>query len=677
VSSAPLRPGIARGLYPERSEPSQGWLDRGVERLLGALTRCGLRLPGRWRGFAKAVHGHGARLEGLSEAQLSQRIRTLRLALAQRGLAAEVVAPTFAAIREVSRRTLGVAHYDVQLRAGWAMVNGRLAEMETGEGKTLAATLPAATAALAGIPVHVISVNDYLVQRDADAMGPIYRALGLSVGAVTESMTQPAERQAAYACDVTYVTGKQVAFDYLKDGLQRRHQKSRLAEHIAHLRGDPAAQQQLLLHGLCFAVVDEADSVLIDEARTPLILSGPAGPSSPGGPGGPSDLEASYRQAIELASALEEGPHFCLDARKQSLEFTEQGQQRLEELAAPLEGFWSGPNRREEWVEKALRALHLFLPDRHYLVRDGKVEIIDQPTGRAAPDRSWERGLHQMIEIKEDCELSPERETLARISYQQFFRRYLRLSGMTGTAREVAGELGSIYRLNTQTIPTRLPVRRRSLGTRLFAGSEARWEAVVERLCELQQSGRPVLVGTGSVEASEHLGALLAERGLPHRLLNARQDEQEAEIVAEAGRRGRITVATNMAGRGTDIGLGPGVVESGGLHVIATQRSEARRIDRQLFGRCGRQGDPGSYEEILSLEDDSLAGFFPAGIQRFLADQCAADRCAASASAAGWMKLLTRVPQWVEERKHAQVRGGLVAMEEYLGQLLAFSGSGE
>ena len=375
---------------------------------------------------------------------------------------------------------------------------------------------------------------------------------------------------------------------------------------------------------------------------------------------------------MALASALEEGSDFCLQARKQTLEFTQRGRQRLEQLAAPLEGLWSGPKRREEWVEKALRALHLFLRDRHYLVRAGKVEIIDQPTGRAAPDRSWERGLHQMIEIKEGCELSPERETLARISYQQFFRRYLRLSGMTGTAREVASELWSVYRLNPITIPTRLPLRRRSLGTRLFASSDAKWDAVVERVGELQRIGRPVLVGTCSVAASEHLGALLTERGLPHRVLNARQDDQEAAIVAGAGRRGRVTVATNMAGRGTDIRLGPGVVESGGLHVIATQRSEARRIDRQLFGRCGRQGDPGSYEEILSLEDDSLGGFFPAGLQRFLLD-----RCAASATPAGWLKLLTRVPQWVEERRHAQVRQGLLAMEEYLGRLLAFSGPGE
>ncbi len=638
-------------------------MDRCVDRLLGALTRFWLLFPRRRRRFVNAVHEHGAGLEGLSEAELSQRIQQLRQALAREGLSDEVVAPMFAAIREVSRRTVGVAHYDVQLQAGWAMVNGRLAEMETGEGKTLAATLPAATAALAGIPVHVISVNDYLVQRDADAMRPIYHALGLSVGTVTERMKKAAERQAAYACDVTYVTGKQVAFDYLKDGLQRRHQKSRLAGHIARLRGDPAPQQQLLLRGLCFAVVDEADSVLIDEARTPLILSGPAGSS---------DWGATYRQAMDLASALEQGSDYRLQPRKQTLEFTQRGRRRLEELAAPLAGFWTGPNRREEWVEKALRAQHLFLRDRHYLVRAGKVEIIDQPTGRAAPDRSWESGLHQMIEIKEGCELSPERETLARISYQQFFRRYLRLSGMTGTAREVASELWSVYRLNPIPIPTRLPVRRRSLGTRLFASADAKWDAVAERVRELQRIGRPVLVGTCSVEASEQLGALLTERGLPHRVLNARQDDQEAAIVAGAGRRGRITVATNMAGRGTDIRLGPGVIESGGLHVIATQRSEARRIDRQLFGRCGRQGDPGSYEEILSLEDDSLGGFFPAGLQRFLVD-----RCAASATPAGWLKLLTRAPQWVEERRHAQVRQGLLAMEEYLGRLLAFSGPGE
>lgn len=663
MSSPTWRPGISQGFYPERSERSEGWVDRAVERLRGGFARLWQLLPNRQRGFVDAVHRYGVALEGVSEAEFSQRIQQLRHALIRKGLSHEVVAATFAVIREASQRTLGIAHYDVQLQAGWAMVNGKLAEMETGEGKTLAATLPAASAALAGIPVHVISVNDYLVVRDADAMRPIYQLLGLTLGTVTQSMTNSDERRAAYACDITYVTGQQVAFDYLKDGLLRQNRSSRLAPHIARLRGDPTSQR-LLLRGLCFAVVDEADSVLIDEARTPLILSGPAGPN---------DCSATCRQAMDLASALEEGCDFRLHPRRQALEFTRQGQQRLEQLAAPLAGLWSGPNRREEWVEKALRAVHLFLRDRHYLVRGGKVEIIDQPTGRAAPDRSWEQGLQQMIELKEGCELSPERETLARISYQQFFRRYLQLSGMTGTASEVASELWSVYQLNPITIPTRLPVQRRSRGTRLFATSEARWDAVAERVREFQQIGQPVLVGTCSVEASEHLGALLAERGLPHRVLNARQDGQEAAIVAEAGRRGRITVATNMAGRGTDIQLGPGVTESGGLHVIATQRSEARRIDRQLFGRCGRQGDPGSYEEILSLEDDPVAAFFPPPIRRFLVA-----RCSGTAALHGSVaKLLTRLPQWAEERRHARIRRSLLAIEEYLGQLLAFSGPGE
>jgi preprotein translocase subunit SecA len=459
------------------------------------------------------------------------------------------------------------------------------------------------------------------------------------------------------------VTSKQVAFDYLRDGLERRRQKGRLALRIARLKREPQTTQ-LLLRGLCFGIVDEADSVLIDEACTPLILSGPAAKG---------DSSETYRQAVHLARALEGGADFRLHAREGRVEFTERGRQRLEELAARLEGVWSGPRRREEWVDKALRALHCFARDQHYLVRNDRVEIIDQPTGRTAPDRSWERGLHQLIEIKEGCDLTPERETLARIGYQQFFRRYLRLSGMTGTAREVAGELWSVYRLNTLVIRPRLPMRRRSWGTRVFLSQESKWKAVVARVRELQGLGRPVLVGTCSLAASEELSARLTAAGFPHRVLNARQDADEAAIVAQAGRRGRITVATNMAGRGTDIGLGPAVSKNGGLHVIATQRGEARRIDRQLFGRCGRQGDPGSYEEMLSLEDGPVELFYPGGIRSFLAR-----RIGPGGTLRGRLgKLLTGAPQWAEERRYARVRGSLMALEEYLSDLLAFSGPGE
>ena len=663
MSSEVLRPGIARGFYPERADTSWGWLDRTVHDVQGAVARRLHALPRRLDRFVRTVGQHGEALAGESEAKLAQRSRALGLALVREGLGDDLVARSFALVREVAQRTVGMTHYDVQLGAGLAMIHGMLAEMETGEGKTLAATLPAATAALAGIPVHVISVNDYLVQRDAEAMGPIYAALGLSVGAVTERLRDPVARRAAYACDITYVTSKQVAFDYLRDGLERRRQKGRLALRIARLKREPRTAQ-LLLRGLCFGIVDEADSVLIDEACTPLILAGPAGRS---------DSNETYRQALRLARALEAGADFRLRAREGSIEFTERGRQRLEELAAPLADVWSGPRRREEWVDKALRGLHCFVRDQHYLVRDGRVEIIDQPTGRAAPDRSWEQGLHQLIEIKEGCDLTPERETLARISYQQFFRRYLRLSGMTGTAREVAGELWSVYHLNTLVIRPRLPVRRRSWGSWVFPTQESKWQAVVARVRRLQKLGRPVLVGTCSLAASEQLSARLTAAGFPHRVLNARQDANEAAIVAEAGRRGRITIATNMAGRGTDIGLGPGVTENGGLHVIATQRAEARRIDRQLFGRGGRQGDPGSYEEILSLEDEPVKLFYPAGILSFLTR-----RIKAGGALRGLCgKALTRAPQWAEERRYARVRNGLTALEEYLSDLLAFSGPGE
>ena len=660
-STSALRPGIAGGVYPERRAGREGWLDRVASSVEGsvALWRDGSRR--KLERLVGSVQRHAAELANGTDATLAARVEDLHRRLRREGLTEPLIAHSFALVREVAQRTVGMAHYDVQLMGGWAMTMGMLAEMDTGEGKTLTATLPACAAALAGIPVHVISVNDYLVQRDAEAMGPIYRALGLSVGTILEREKDWAARRAAYQCDVTYVTSKQIAFDYLRDGLERRSRRGRVPLGVERLRRERPLADRLLLRGLCFAIVDEADSVLIDEARTPLILSGP---------GGSADQQKVYRQAVQLAGALEAGADFRLVAREARVELSERGRERLGELAQPLEGLWTGPRRRTEWVERALAALHLFQRDRHYLVRDGKVEIIDQPTGRVAPDRSWERGLHQLIEVKEGCDLTSERETVARISFQQFFRRYLRLAGMTGTAREVAGEIWSVYRLHTLAIPTRRPVRRHACGTRLFTTERPKWEALVESVHHLHRHGRPVLVGTCSVAASEHLSRLLSARGLPHQVLNARQDAHEARIVAEAGQPGHITVATNMAGRGTDIRLGPGVAERGGLHVIATQRNEARRIDRQLFGRCGRQGDPGSFEAILSLEDEREQAYYPTGILRLVAR---------TARPGAPIKrrvddLLTSLPQRAEERRHARIRRNLVQLEEYLEDLLAFSG---
>jgi len=663
VPEALLRPGAAGGSYPERRDEPAGPVSHAVHLLHGEWVRRRAGRGGALRRFAAEVEARGAALEAASEQQLQRQTRELRVRLAGHGLGEPLLVESFALIREVARRTLGTPHYAVQLMGGWVLARGMLAEMETGEGKTLTATLPACTAALAGIPVHVISANDYLVERDAESMAPLYRALGLTVGTVTEQDNDDARRRAAYACDVTYGTAKTVAFDYLRDRLARGRERGDLAQRVRRLQGESDAEP-LLLRGLCYAVVDEADSVLVDEARTPLILSGQADSE---------DHRRVYRRALRLARSLEEDEHFRLDRRERTARLTEAGDKRLEQLCQPLGGLWSGPRRRAEWVLRALSAEHLYLRDRDYIVRDDAVEIVDPLTGRPSADRSWEQGLHQLIELKERCPFTPEHETRARISYQQFFRRYLRVSGMTGTAREVARELWSVYGLATVRIATRLPGRRRDLGTRVFADSEARWRAVRDRVEALAREGRPVLVGTASVEASEHLSRLFADRGLPHQVLNARQDAEEAAVVARAGEPGRVTVATSMAGRGTDVKLPPGVADRGGLHVIVTQRAEAGRIDRQLHGRCARQGDPGSFEAILALEDEAVALSYPAPLRAWLRRWLPGQR-----PAPAWLgRLLTRIPQRAEEQRTARLRRALVHLEDGLGDLLAFSGPGE
>jgi preprotein translocase subunit SecA len=401
--------------------------------------------------------------------------------------------------------------------------------------------------------------------------------------------------------------------------------------------------------------------VLVDEARTPLILS-----RSIEAPG----LEEISHQALEIAASLEEGRDFAIDRRQRSVQLSEEGERRIALCAKSLEGVWTGARRRGELVRQAIQATQLFIRDDHYLVREGKVEIIDANTGRAMPDRSWEAGLHQMIEVKEGCEATGLKETLARISYQDFYRRYLRLGGMTGTAREVVGELWSVYGLRAVRIQPRLPVQRRDQGQRVFATAEETWAAVGERVAELAGSGRPVLIGTQTLASSEELSLRLSASGCDHQVLNARQDREEADVIGGAGEKERVTIATNMAGRGTDIKLGDGVAALGGLHVIAAELSPARRIDRQLYGRCARQGDPGSYEIFLSLEDpivvDSASPRLRAALQRRLVS-------ASSPWPAVARIWLARIQRRIE-RGHARARRSLLKMEESLKQTLAFGG---
>jgi len=660
MSSVTASSTLPTGAYPERLERPPGALDRLATRLIGPLARWARQRRVRAARLVPFVAEHGRALDGVSDRALREAAQALRPALRRDGFSEDLVARVFALVREAAWRTLEQRHFDVQLIGGQVLLAGMVAEMDTGEGKTLTATLAASAAALAGIPVHIVTVNDYLASRDAAWMGPIFRALGLQVGTVVHGMAPP-ERRAAYGCDVTYCTNKELAFDYLRDRIVLRGRPSRLQLQLERLVSGEARAARLVLRGLHFAIVDEADSVLVDEGRTPLIISAP----------GSSAEQRLYETALGLADQLVADADFTVDTVERSVRLTPGGLARLDELAAPLGGAWAGRLRREELARLALVARRLFHRDRHYLVRDRRVQIIDEYTGRLMPDRSWERGLHQLIEVKEGVAVTAPHETLARISYQRFFRRYLRLAGMTGTAREVAGELWAVYGLPVVRVPTNRPSRRMIQPERVYRSAEARWVAVVERVRALHAAGRPVLVGTRSVEASEELAARLAAAGLPHRVLNARQDVEEAQIIAEAGQPGRITVATNMAGRGTDIRLAPAVVELGGLHVIATERHDAGRIDRQLFGRCGRQGDPGTAEALVSLDDDLVRSH--GGVWRRLVRPGGQSSSRPSLLAG----LAVRQAQRAAERAHGRMRRDLLRFDQQMDSTLAFSGPGE
>jgi len=662
--SVALKTGVVGRLYPEREEPRLKKAERFAATLGGLFAPFVRPRAKDFKGIVKDVHSHGAAMKDWTDHQILEESKELRPRLRREGFRQALVARAFALIKEVARRRVGMEPFDVQLMGGWVLLNGMVAEMETGEGKTLTATLPACTLALAGVPVHIITVNDYLAQRDADWMGPIYEALGLSVGTIVHGK-EPGAKRAAYRCDVTYCCNKELAFDYLRDRIVLWDRPSPIRFQVERLYGESSRVNRLLLRGLHFAIVDEADSVLIDEARTPLIISAEE-----------SGLynEKVYQHAIGYAKGLVQQQDYTIPSGERRVEITARGRARIRDFDWTEAEFQANEEQREELIRQALTALHLFSRDKHYLIKDEKIQIIDEYTGRLMPDRSWERGLHQLLESKEGCEVTRRRETKARISYQRFFRRYLRIAGMTGTAREVAGELWSIYRMRVVSVPSNRPLKRKTLPDRIYATAEKKWNAVMERVTEFHATGRPILVGTRSVEASEHLEGLMTAAGLPHRVLNARQDKEEAEIVADAGQRGRITVATNMAGRGTDIRLGEGVAELGGLHVIATERHEAGRIDRQLFGRCGRQGDPGSGEAILSLEDE-LIEVYTGRITRRLVKAILGKPGGLTAR---WIaRGLFRRGQRSAEEQHARMRHDLLKMDEQMGQSLAFSGRQE
>ena len=648
---------------PEREEKHSGPLDDILRGISGGLLQLRHHRVKRLPAFTSRVEHYGKILVSLNDAALTAEAGRLRKNLHKEGFKNEHVACAFALIREVAARTVGMRHFHTQLIGGWVLLKGMVAEMETGEGKTLTATLAAGTAALAGIPVHVITVNDYLTARDAQWMAPVYQALGLTVGCLVHDMT-PEDRRSAYACDVTYCTNKEITFDYLRDWIVLEGRANPLRLQSESLYGDGARINRLLLRGLHFSIVDEADSVLIDEARTPLIIS------KTSDSGGEREF---MEQAMVIADGLARDADYRIDEVSRKVELTDAGKRRVQEQVRPMGPLWTGSVRREEVVRLALTARHLFRRDEQYLVRDGKVQIIDEFTGRVMADRSYERGLQQLIEIKEGCEMTRQPETTARISYQRFFRRYLHLSGMTGTAREVRRELWSTYGLSVVRIPTHRKMRRTAYPDRIFPREQSKWQAVGERIREIHETGRPVLVGTRSVAASEKTSRLLSGMGLAHQILNAKQDREEAEIISHAGEEGCITIATNMAGRGTDIKLTPGAREKGGLHVILTERHEAGRIDRQLAGRCGRLGDPGSYEAILSLEDP-IVDRGGGGLAGWLA------RRFVRPGSGIWLWLAGHAiikAQRKVERLHSRLRKSLLREDERRGDMLSFSGRSE
>jgi len=519
-----------------------------------------------------------AGLQDLDDDALKARTGDLKTRFADGEPLDDLMPEAFALVREASVRTLGMRHFDCQLIGGMVLHSGKIAEMKTGEGKTLVATLPAYLNALSGRGVHVITVNDYLASRDADWMGQIYRFLGLEVGCIVHGLTD-AERKAAYGADITYGTNNEFGFDYLRDNMKFE-------------------RERLVQRELNYAIVDEVDSILIDEARTPLIISGPAEKST-----------QLYYEVNGIIPHLKKETDFTIDEKARSVTLTEEGVAHAESLLK-VDNLYD-PKHIDllHHTQQALKAHALFKRDVDYIVKNGEVIIVDEFTGRLMPGRRYSEGLHQALEAKENVKIENENQTLASITFQNYFRMYDKLAGMTGTADTEAAEFKKTYDLDVVVIPTNKPMVRKDHSDVIYKTRKEKFEAALDEIVACHEKGQPVLVGTISIDVSESFSKKLKKRGIPHTILNAKNHEKEAEIISQAGQEGAVTISTNMAGRGTDIVLGEGVVELGGLHILGTERHESRRIDNQLRGRSGRQGDPGSSRFYLALEDDLLRIF--------------------------------------------------------------------
>lgn len=608
------------------------------------------------------IHHHAKEIQNITDKKLHDQLTTLHYRIrCNRQQKDDIYVDALIHLVEAAHRTIGIRPFPVQIMGSLSLLDGFLAEMATGEGKTLTAALASVIEAWKGKPCHVITANDYLAKRDSSELSSFYQFCHLSSGCVL-SMMSPDERRLNYAHDVVYTTSKEILADFLRDRLKLgscHHPGIRLMQSFS-LTQNKQQTDNLVMRGIHTAIVDEADSVLIDEAVTPLIISRPMN-NEP--------LKQAIIIAQQILPELLPDIHYKRIDKYKEIRLTDKAINILNKDKEIFPAIWRGIARQEEIIKLSLQAREWFHRDKNYVIQDGKVVIVDEFTGRLMPNRRWSHGLHQAIEAREGIELTDPMETLARLSFQRFFRFFPKLSGMTGTAWEAADEFWKIYGLPVISIPTNRPCIRKQMPDQLFSNIEKKLGRIVMEIIHIHKTQRPVLVGTRNVEASETLSMLLNKKGVDCQIINAVRHEAEAQIIAHAGEKNRITIATNMAGRGTDIKLGPGVSEIGGLHVIATERHESKRIDRQLFGRCARQGNPGSAQAFISLEDEIIRRFVPNAVQESM--KSAFNYPGSQLSG----KALYRYAQKKAEKFAYQQLKSVLHSDKWLSQALSFTGT--
>lgn len=648
---------------PQTLEGFDRWCDTHIRR------RQRGNVVNRLRQQATAIESLSADLLSATDAELTALIAASKQQARRGGWRGEsansprgsLTERAFAQIGELAFRTLGKRPYQVQMMGALALHYGYASQMYTGEGKTLTASLAACFAAWNGRPCHVVTSNDYLAARDAELMAPLYEGCGLRVAAVVADMDDEQRRQ-AYLCDVVYATSKELLADYLRDQMRRNNINTpdrRLIKSLAS-----GAPEAMVMRGLDTAIVDEADSVLVDDALTPLIISAP---------GENHLLKEASTAAHIIVNQLQEGVHYIVEPVFRDVRLTDAGELFVDEISDDLPPVWRGKDRRLNILRQALIAKEFYQRDRHYIIDDEEIIIVDEKTGRSMPGRSWSYGLHQAVEAKEGVPLSDPTETHVKLSFQRFFRRYRKLAGMSGTLQGLEHELWSIYRLRTVTIPPRRDNRRQRLPDRYFLQQTAKWQAIVELVQQVHSRAQPVLVGTRSILESEHLAALLREAGVSCQVLNAHHHAREAAIIARAGEAGMVTIATNMAGRGTDIHISDDVEALGGLYVIASERHESNRVDHQLFGRCARQGQPGVARAFVSLEDELFRtakdSVLLAVARRIVRNQ--------NTAVAHWaMALLVKLTQHYREKTFSSERLQMLQLEQSTEDMLSFVNAG-